>query len=262
MAYQGIAHEHFDALADANAIMPDCKLGGRWVWNFSRPESHFQWLDQDGEHLRMAYTSLPELWRTCQQYIEWLQIQPGETVLDIGAYCGLSTIVFSRVVGPGGYIFAVEPDRENFAALRRNTRDYKNITCSSCAISGRRGVLRFKSEGSFSSGFSLSRGVSYMVPTMRLQDVTGLHVDAIKIDAEGAEAIILGGAADWLREMKPRLLVECHTSVVATSEVLAQALRIVLEKIGYECQLIPPFSWEAWHVLAMPKWEVRTEKDG
>jgi len=45
-------------------------------------------------------------------------LRPGMTVVDGGAHVGLYTLLGSRGVGPGGIVFAVEPDRYNLAALR------------------------------------------------------------------------------------------------------------------------------------------------
>lgn len=248
--------ENFDDIV--KAVMSTCRVGLYWVWDFSRPAGHVQWISSGGQHIRMFYTGLPELWSTCQKYVEWLQIKPGEAVLDIGAYCGLSTIAFAKALGPKGIIYGLEPDRENFEALQQNMEKFhhrdQNASWSiqQAAVGAQLAIVDFHGEASFSSGISNPRGQVYGVQMVRLQDVTNAHVDAVKIDAEGAEYDIIYGAADWLKENHPRLLIECHNGISPSAENAA-AVAINLRGLGYKCELIPPFSWEQWHVLAMPR---------
>src|SRR5690349_4464594 len=44
--------------------------------------------------------------------------QPGDVIVDIGAGRGEDVFAFSRAVGPGGRVFAVEPHPVSFAALQ------------------------------------------------------------------------------------------------------------------------------------------------
>jgi protein-L-isoaspartate(D-aspartate) O-methyltransferase len=52
---------------------------------------------------------------TVRQMLEWLDVQPGDTVLDVGSGSGWSTALLSRLTGHEGVVYAVE----RIEALRR-----------------------------------------------------------------------------------------------------------------------------------------------
>ena len=47
---------------------------------------------------------------------------PGDRVVEVGAHIGYFTILFSRLVGPGGQVTVFEPGENNLTYLRDNTR--------------------------------------------------------------------------------------------------------------------------------------------
>ena len=70
--------------------------------------------------LSLRFTALPEPECTSETYLQHARLAPGDLVLDLGAYCGGTTLAFARAVGPGGHVVAFEPDPANAAALREN----------------------------------------------------------------------------------------------------------------------------------------------
>src|SRR5580693_9157669 len=63
-------------------------------------------------------------------------VQPGMTVLDIGAHHGFYTLLFSRLAGPSGKVFAFEPSpRERKALLRHvSLNRCKNVRVQALAL--------------------------------------------------------------------------------------------------------------------------------
>lgn len=59
-----------------------------------------------------------------------LQLQPGQTVADIGAGSGQLTLELARLVGPSGRVYATELDEDRLRELRRiaDSAEPRNIT--------------------------------------------------------------------------------------------------------------------------------------
>ena len=73
------------------------------------------------------------------------EIKPGDVVVDVGAHIGSYTLVFAKLVGPTGKVFAFEPHKENFALLKKNIEinGYQNIIVENKAISHITGKAKF-----------------------------------------------------------------------------------------------------------------------
>jgi len=71
-------------------------------------------------------------------------IQRGAVVLDAGAKIGYFTLIFARLVGDEGKVFAFEPAPENFALLKKNVEinGYQNVVIEQKAISNKTGKAR------------------------------------------------------------------------------------------------------------------------
>lgn len=67
-------------------------------------------------------------------------IQPGMTVLDIGAHVGYYARMAGSLVGDTGRVIAFEPHPRNHACLTRNTSDYDNITILQVALAETEGT--------------------------------------------------------------------------------------------------------------------------
>jgi FkbM family methyltransferase len=66
-------------------------------------------------------------------------IKKGDTVIDVGANIGYYTLLFSKLVGKEGKIYAYEPLPENFKLLKKNIfiNKYKNIVLINRALSNK-----------------------------------------------------------------------------------------------------------------------------
>lgn len=130
-------------------------------------------------------------------------LQPGQTVLDVGAYTGLYTIYAALKVGPQGRVIAFEPDPYNRMMLKRNVRLNKvqNVVCSEKALYSREGTIAFDVQG---FGSHVIDNEARRAAVNRVQ-VTTLdielarlrisRVDFVKMDVEGTELETLKGCA-------------------------------------------------------------------
>jgi FkbM family methyltransferase len=191
-------------------------IDGKFIVDFSSPKKHkiigFDLFD-------IYCPSLAETLDTAKQYLDLANLKPGDTVLDLGAYSGLTTILFSQEVGEMGKVIAVEPDELNFTCLEQNIAQLQqnnNIFCLNAAVWNHTGVLEFSVEESMgSSAVSIvgNRGVSKSVNCYTIDDICSKYelrnVDFIKCDIEGAEAYIFDND-EFFSKFKPKIIIETH----------------------------------------------------
>lgn len=147
----------------------------------------------------------------------------GDTVIDVGAGIGEEAIVFSRLVGVGGRIIAIEAHPQTFACLEKTIEQsgVHNVTAVNCAIADRDGEL------------SISPGPSHLGPSHLMNTVLGGtggskviartldsiadelglgEVALLKMNIEGAEKM----AIDGFDRVAPRVrhaAISCHDFV-------------------------------------------------
>lgn len=193
--------------------------------------------------------SLTEPFETIRQYLDFAELTAGATVLDLGAYSGLTSIAFAKAVGPQGRVVALEPDPLTFIAARTNiasntkVNGLDNITLVPAAVAGQPGILKFSSEGAMGSSLTsivgTHRGKSVDVECVTLAGLAernGLErVDFIKMDVEGAELGAILESGTFLQTFRPRMIIEPH---VVDGQLTSDAIIPFLTGLGYECEVI------------------------
>jgi FkbM family methyltransferase len=185
--------------------------------------------------------------------IKWLRsvIEPGMTVIDVGANVGQMTLEMAHLVGPTGRVIAIEPGPGNLAVLRRhvegnNFADRVTIIAAACCtLHGGKMELDIpgKALDAVGSGFQLKGiGISQnplnasvsssklTVNTVSLDGVVSelkISPAVLKIDVEGAEVEVLRGSREVLRKNRPALSVGFHPFAFKQPET-AQAEIIAL----------------------------------
>ncbi|HLH89400.1 MAG TPA: FkbM family methyltransferase [Xanthobacteraceae bacterium] len=141
-------------------------------------------------------------------------LRPGDIALDIGANLGAHTIPMARLVGPTGFVFAVEPQRVLFNILCGNIalNELVNIKAFPFALGRAPGVthiipLDYSASNNF-GGVSLGGAQGDAVPVVTLDQVGLPKARFIKIDVEGMELDVLLGAKEVLARDRPILYVE------------------------------------------------------
>lgn len=152
----------------------------------------------------------------------------GDCFYDIGAHTGFFSVLAAILVGKGGSVVAVEPDRRNAMLLRetvaRNSLG-RNIAVIEQALSSFEGYSRFASAVSGpSSNTGMSKVVcqdlpgSYEVSCVTMDKLAESFTkpNFIKMDVEGAEAEVLKGATRIFESVRPLLICEVHDELNAT----------------------------------------------
>jgi FkbM family methyltransferase len=149
-------------------------------------------------------------------------IKPGDTVVDIGANIGYYTLIAAKTVGNDGRVYSFEPEPNNYELLVKNVKinDYTNAITVQKALSNKRGKLTLFMDKTNFGAHSLSqkniisqKGGFVTVETTTLDDFFGnfekdSKIDFIKMDAEGAEGLIVEGAQGILKQNKIKILME------------------------------------------------------
>jgi len=143
-------------------------------------------------------------------------IKPGMVVVDGGANVGCFTMLAAKLVGGVGRVYAFEPAPESFELLERGIElnGYSNVVATRCALSSYSGSETLYLDRS-NFGASSLRGANVAdregqveVPVTSLDDFfagSGVAVDLIKLDTQGAEGLVLEGAQSLLAQ--PQLTI-------------------------------------------------------
>lgn len=145
------------------------------------------------------------------------RLEPGMTVLDVGASIGVFTLKASRVVGPSGRVIAIEPDPESFDALQ------KNLAANNCTNVEAVNVAAWSSYGTLQLDVSVKPTNRFIVPpepkTVTVQAVPldailnryeVRSLDFVKIDVEGAAQQVLEGMSNALLHTKHVAIAAYH----------------------------------------------------
>ncbi len=145
-------------------------------------------------------------------------VQPGWTVLDVGAHTGYYTLLTSTLVGDKGRVVSCEPSPRNLAYLRRHMslNSCDNVEIRDVAVSGACGTAIFDNMRSsftgrlFASG--VQNGVGVTVQTVTLDSLLDedIRPNLIKMDIEGAEGDALDSGLRLLAECRPALFLATH----------------------------------------------------
>lgn len=157
-------------------------------------------------------------------------IRPGETVLDIGAHLGESSLLFSELVGPQGKVVAFEPDPVARGSLMANLElnGARNVTVEKDSVSDKAGAVTLLTERLGSGAATIVRsshevqgegGLEVGSTTVDLYcESHGLRPDWVKIDAEGAEPLVIRGMRGMLRTCRPSVILEFHMQGLSEEE--------------------------------------------
>lgn len=161
--------------------------------------------------------------------------EPDPVVIDIGANAGQFCNAVKLFL-PAAQVFSFEPDPEVFRQLERNTAHLGGVRLYNLGVGDQAERLPFYvHELSAMSSFQQYDGVSYdpaqtkYLEVRRLDEVlpAGTDIDLLKVDVEGFELKVLGGADEAIRRAR-YLLIEvglAREQVVDTNLALFSAVQ-------------------------------------
>lgn len=173
------------------------------------------------------------------------EIKKDMTVLDIGSNIGYYAILESKLVGPSGKVFSIEPSPKNFELLEENLKLQKmnNFQLFNLAIGSKNEKLEFVISGKSNWSKIKEKNdiigkndkiITVLVKPLDLFCEENLleKIDLIRMDVEGYEENIIAGGKETLRKFKPTLMIEIHKMYLGkerTKKILNE-----LYELGYE----------------------------
>ena len=146
-------------------------------------------------------------------------------IVDAGAHIGCVTAALAAKF-PQSTILALEPDSDNFGLLCENVTPYRNVVPIRAAVWHKPAVLLISNPESESWTFQmrpLSQGESGTTIGLTVSELlkwSGMDIDILKLDVEGAEREIFStaGSEGWLEHVR-QIRVELHDRTVPGCEL-------------------------------------------
>ncbi len=178
------------------------------------------------------------------------ETKEGDTIVDVGAFIGIFTIILAKKTGKSGKVLAFEPNPKNAALFNKNVKLNAvsgQVEFFDIAISEETKPLLLTSDGPIShivAGAMPGYGNCLTVKSRPLDEILqGRKIDIMKIDTEGYEANILRGARDLLKkkEGSPRfILIECHPYEWKALGASSKDITAALQDAGYAIEMPQP----------------------
>jgi FkbM family methyltransferase len=210
------------------------------------PRPPFEVRLRDGARFRVR-TAL-DVWvlkEVCldREYERGVTVQPGWTVVDVGAGLGEFCVSVGRA-HPTCRVYAFEPLAESFALLQDNVRlnGLANVTAVARAVGAHTGETLLHAVPGAAARSSTVRGTgaAARVPTTTLGALLDEHdlprCDFLKLDCEGAEYEILLGAEPATLARVAHIALEYHDGVTAGS---GAELAAFLTSRGFAVRTVP-----------------------
>jgi len=173
-------------------------------------------------------------------------VSDGDVVLDLGANIGYYTMIFAKLIGPKGKVFAFEPEPNNFELLKKNLtiNGYQNSTIEDAAVSDENGEVKLYLHESMATNHRIfySKSVSknfVVVKKIKLDDYfknnpIKKRISFVKMDVEGSEFGVLKGMTTILNENKNlKMLIEYFPQAIKESGAQPSNLLKILKNAGF-----------------------------
>lgn len=148
-------------------------------------------------------------------------------IVDAGGNIGASVVYFLNFF-PDAFVYAIEPDYDNWSLLQKNTTGQDRVLNYHGALASYDGTVKLIDPGLSDWGFRTVAGDQQAAQSSPTVGVTGLEVPSIsvdsllkcprlskmtpfilKIDIEGAESDVFANESGWMRRF-PLVIIELH----------------------------------------------------
>ncbi len=207
-----------------NAVLPILQGPGRGLKWIVRSYNHGCWL---GSYDFEKQVVLREI------------VRPGDVVYDIGAHVGYFSIIFGKLVGATGAVYAFEPVEENYNFILQHIAINKltNVWATNAGIAASSGTACFATLNHTATYHRTDSGpvrVSVYNLEEYVRDNRLPAPDLIKMDIEGEEMYVIPSILDFVVRHRTKLLISTHDN--GSAGVLGK----LLSANGYS---VRPLQW-------------------
>lgn len=153
-------------------------------------------------------------------YQHFYKVKNKDVVIDAGSNCGHLSILFSKIIGKEGIVYAFEPDQFNILKINNNiilNNDLsKNIIIESLLLWNENKLIDFYESGTVGSSavWIPDKDKCVKKESIRIDDwVFNNNIEKlnfIKMDIEGAEIEALEGCVQTLRNLSPNFAIASY----------------------------------------------------
>lgn len=147
-------------------------------------------------------------------------LKQGDIFFDVGANGGIFTVIAAKKIGSSGHVYAFEPGLNELKLLRHNiaVNNLKNVTVVERAVSNKSGTAQFAVcyDGAMNSLAKTDHPGQKIkawqtIETISLDEFVRKmninKVNLIKIDVEGAEKLVIEGAAATFQSQEQLMIL-------------------------------------------------------
>ena len=181
-------------------------------------------------------------------------LKPGDTALDVGANIGYYALLESKIVGPQGRVYALEPVEESYEKLIHNINLNKSDNIEHCkiALGNKNGVASIhvgekrnwsSIEGIGSAKFTGVESVDMLTGVDFLKDKK--IPNFIRMDTEGYEYAIIEGLAEVLkRGSRVAVHIEVHPDIMTQEQT--KSLMKNIRDCGFQKAVVIHEPYSGW----------------
>jgi len=182
------------------------------IW-LRKGTSDFDVMEQIFVHREYDFAGWPAHHAMIQRaYAQFVDAGKVPVIIDCGANIGFASVWFAQRF-PQATVYAVEPEPENIALLRRNVSAYANIVPVDAAISDRVTRVALRNPKKEPWGYQTEDDARGGVETVTIPDLLERLPNAapliVKIDIEGYETSLFRSNTAWVRQI-PLVVFEMH----------------------------------------------------
>jgi FkbM family methyltransferase len=160
-------------------------------------------------------------------------IEPGDTVVDVGASRGNFTLVASHLCGNDGKVISFEPNQRALSRLNREItlNTIKNVVVHGVGLGSRD---EERGQNQYTRALTDPANGSNTVTVRKGDDLLcDERPSLIKIDVEGFECNVIAGLADTIKTHHPVIITEIFPSILSACGFSVSDLIGLMEGHGY-----------------------------